>query len=374
MARAPVRPVAGGRWTRTSDEVGLGRTRRRAGEERDVDGRSTCRAAGSSDIASRRPATRRRLRPVRPPASAASPPLGPRRRRASPSREYDLPAIPTLPAPLAGRGDDRPGGRRHQRRDARPVRQHRRRRRRRSIPTPRSSPTSPHDALRRHADVPRPRRGARPRRPGQVAVRRPGHARRRADPRRRRPSTSRSPSPCAPCASHLAALADAVAAALPASPQIVVLDEPWFGELMQPGFPIAPDPAIDLLSGAMAARRAGAPRSACTAARDADIASLLAAGPDVLSVPVAPDAGRRRPATSPGSSTSGGRIAWGVVPTDGPIADVGRAPLARAQRPVVRARRSAAAIPCCCASAASSRRTAGSGCTRRSVADRVCRA
>ena len=45
--------------------------------------------------------------------------------------EYDLPAIPSLPAALPGRGHDRPGGRRHQRRDGGAVRQHRRRHRRR---------------------------------------------------------------------------------------------------------------------------------------------------------------------------------------------------------------------------------------------------
>ena len=42
--------------------------------------------------------------------------------------------------------------------------------------------------------------------------------------------------------SHVVSLSMAVAAALPRSPQIVVIDEPWFGELFTPGFPIAPDP------------------------------------------------------------------------------------------------------------------------------------
>jgi len=116
---------------------------------------------------------------------------------------------------------------------------------------------------------------------------------------------------------HLIALSDVIAAALPDSPQLVLLDEPWFGDVMSPGFPIAPDPAIDLLSGAMAAIE---PRATvgvhCCA--DVDIASLLAAGPHVLSVPVRPQlvgvAGYLDKFLR-----DGGRIAWGVVSTDGPI-------------------------------------------------------
>lgn len=117
--------------------------------------------------------------------------------------------------------------------------------------------------------------------------------------------------------SHLAALAAAVATALPGSPQVVWLDEPWFGDLMHPGFPIAPDPAIDLLSGAMAAVESFA-TVGVHCCGDVDIASLLAAGPDMLSIPVDPQL-----ATVAGYLVrfleGGGRIAWGVVPTDGPI-------------------------------------------------------
>ena len=52
---------------------------------------------------------------------------------------------------------------------------------------------------------------------------------------------------------RLAALSEVVTDALPNSRQMVVLDEPWFAELMQPGFPIPPDEAIDRMSSAMAA-------------------------------------------------------------------------------------------------------------------------
>jgi hypothetical protein len=116
---------------------------------------------------------------------------------------------------------------------------------------------------------------------------------------------------------HAAALAAAVAESLPASPQIVWLDEPWFGELMQPGFPIAPEPAIDLLSSAMAVLEPVATVGVHCCA-DVDIASLLDAGPAVLSVPVDESL-----AAVAGYLVRflerGGCIAWGVVPTDGPI-------------------------------------------------------
>lgn len=118
---------------------------------------------------------------------------------------------------------------------------------------------------------------------------------------------------------HLLAIAQAVATALPESPQMVLLDEPWFGDVMSPGFPIAPDPAIDLLSGAMAAVESMATVGVHCCAPDVDIASLLAAGPRVLSIPVREDL-----ADVAGYLVKfledGGRIAWGVVPTDGPIA------------------------------------------------------
>jgi methionine synthase II (cobalamin-independent) len=116
---------------------------------------------------------------------------------------------------------------------------------------------------------------------------------------------------------HLAAITEAVAAALPASPQIVWLDEPWMGELMSPGFPIAPDPAIDLLSTAMAILEPTATVGVHCCA-DTDVASLLAAGPAMISIPL--DA---RLVDVAGYLArfldDGGYVAWGAVATDGPI-------------------------------------------------------
>jgi hypothetical protein len=116
---------------------------------------------------------------------------------------------------------------------------------------------------------------------------------------------------------HIIAMAGAVADALPDSPQVMLLDEPWFGELMHEGFPIAPEPAIDLLSGAMAALEPFATVGVhCCAA--VDVASLLAAGPTVLSIPVT-DALVDVAGYVGRFLEGGGRIAWGVVSTDGPI-------------------------------------------------------
>ena len=117
--------------------------------------------------------------------------------------------------------------------------------------------------------------------------------------------------------SHVVSLSATVAAALPRCPQIVVIDEPSFAELSSPGFPVDPDTAIDLLSGAMASV-AGVATVGVHCCGDADVASLLAAGPDVLSIPARP--------TLVGAAgylgrflDGGGRVAWGVVATDGPV-------------------------------------------------------
>ena len=302
---AVARPVRGRlAWSRTVERD----TRATAGSSarersRDDDGRTPAdigRRPRPDRAAARAPCPRSatRLRPVPRPASAACPHRSVHDAAAFALREYDLPAIPTLPAALAGRGDDRPGGRRHRRRHARPVRQHRRRRR------PRSTRTAPvvtdlgHDAFGGAAGVPRHRRGPGAARAGQVAVRRTGHARRRADPRRRARPTRPSPSPRAPCAPTSRAIAVAVAAALPDSPQIVWLDEPWFGELMNPGFPIAPDPAIDLLSRRDGGASSRSPPSACTAAPTPTSPRCSPPDPTMLSIPVDARSSPASPATS----------------------------------------------------------------------------
>jgi hypothetical protein len=117
---------------------------------------------------------------------------------------------------------------------------------------------------------------------------------------------------------HLASLAAAVTAALPSSPQMAILDEPSFAELMRTDFPIPPDEAVDLMSTAMAALPAGVVAGVhCSG--PCDVATMLAAGPRVISVPVAGElvewAGYLTRFVE-----EGGVVVWGAVTTDGPVA------------------------------------------------------
>ena len=116
---------------------------------------------------------------------------------------------------------------------------------------------------------------------------------------------------------HLRALSAAVSEALPRSPQLVVLDEPFADDLMLRDFPIAPDQAIDLLSEAMAVLE---PRTTVGVhcCGEADVAMLLESGPSVLSLPssrsLVPLAGYLDRFLR-----NGGWIAWGAIATEGPI-------------------------------------------------------
>ena len=116
---------------------------------------------------------------------------------------------------------------------------------------------------------------------------------------------------------HLDAIATAVACRLPHSRQIVLVDEPSFGSLMTSSFPIAPDVAIDLVSEAMSVleHRAVVGLHCCDRA---DIPSLLATGPRLLSLPVTsavPDAAGYLQRYL----DRGGVVVWGAVATDGPV-------------------------------------------------------
>lgn len=120
--------------------------------------------------------------------------------------------------------------------------------------------------------------------------------------------------------SNLEAMAAVIGDALPNSRQLVLLDEPSFGGLMDQNFPIAPDHAIDLMSSAMAALPKGTTAGVHCCA-PCDVATLLASGPAVVSLPVAPDV-----VDWVGYIArfldDGGVIAWGVVATDGPVPSV----------------------------------------------------
>lgn len=124
--------------------------------------------------------------------------------------------------------------------------------------------------------------------------------------------------------SHVQHLLDVIGRALPHAQQFVFIDEPDFVGLTDSSFPIAPDTAIDLVSGALAAVE-GRAVSGLHCCGDADWSSLIAAGPNIVSLPVNPAivecAGYLQRFLE-----RGGVIAWGAVQTDGPISNTPERP------------------------------------------------
>ena len=116
---------------------------------------------------------------------------------------------------------------------------------------------------------------------------------------------------------HIRAVSTIVSEALPASAQLVIIDEPFADDVMDRDSPLTPDQAIDLLSTAMAAVEPVA-TVGVHCCGDIDASLLLAAGPHVVSLPVSnaivPLAGYVDRFLA-----GGGWIAWGAVATGGPI-------------------------------------------------------
>ncbi len=118
---------------------------------------------------------------------------------------------------------------------------------------------------------------------------------------------------------HVRAVGEAVASALPGCQQVVVIDEPAFPGVLEPGFPIPADTAIDLLSCALAAvEPLGTSGVHCCGA--GDWVAIAAAGPAIVSVPAGPAlvdvAGELSAFVD-----AGGWVAWGAVPTHRPVTD-----------------------------------------------------
>jgi methionine synthase II (cobalamin-independent) len=124
--------------------------------------------------------------------------------------------------------------------------------------------------------------------------------------------------------SSLMELSATVTEALPNSPQLVVIDEPSLTALMTPGFPIPPDEAIDRMSGAMAALPATTV-AGVHCCGPVDVATMLASGPGLISLPVSADlvdwAGYLSRFID-----DGGIVAWGVIATGGPVPSVAERP------------------------------------------------
>lgn len=113
------------------------------------------------------------------------------------------------------------------------------------------------------------------------------------------------------------ALVAAAQAAAPQAPLVVFVDEPGLTAAMHPSFPLDPNRTIDLVSSALATLEPHAVTGLhCCGVADWRV--VLQAGPQILSLPV--DAGA---AAHAGALTAfldrGGRLAWGAVPTNGPL-------------------------------------------------------
>ena len=107
----------------------------------------------------------------------------------------------------------------------------------------------------------------------------------------------------------------------PSAKFVVVLDEPMMSRAMHPGFPLAPEETVDLLSGGLAsATSAGAAVHGVHCCGRVDWSLVLHAGPDLVSMPATPDVVQDA-ASLALFLERGGWVAWGVVPTDKPFGE-----------------------------------------------------
>lgn len=115
------------------------------------------------------------------------------------------------------------------------------------------------------------------------------------------------------------ALLDAAQAAAPKATLVAVVAEPRLADALRPSAPLDVDAVVDLVSSTLAAiePRAVTGLHCC---RPTDWSAVLAAGPQIVSLPVGADV-----AASAGALGTfleeDGWIAWGAVPTRGPLGD-----------------------------------------------------
>ena len=217
------------------------------------------------------------------------------------------------------------------------------RRRRPAAPTP--------SAPRWRSSTPSPPRGWR--RPGEAPVHRAGHARRPRSSPPASPLGGRSRPPTWPRRRRARALVAATRAPpAGARPLVVVVDEPSLGAATLGDAPLGVEEAVDLVSGALAAVEADAVSGLhCCAV--ADWGAVLRAGPQLAVAPRRRSPRRVRAADLGPFLERGGWVAWGAVPTGGPLGSVdggGTGRLWRRLAGTVALRwPTAASIPCCCA-------------------------
>lgn len=113
------------------------------------------------------------------------------------------------------------------------------------------------------------------------------------------------------------ALVRAAQDAAPVAPLVVFVDEPGLTGVMDRSFPLDPNSAIDLVSSSLAVLEPHA-ITGLHCCGPADWRVVLQAGPQILSVPVGVGAVEHAGAIS-AFLERGGRMAWGAVPTSGPL-------------------------------------------------------
>ena len=113
------------------------------------------------------------------------------------------------------------------------------------------------------------------------------------------------------------ALLAAARDAAPLAPLVVFVDEPGLTAAMDPDFPLDPNGTIDLVSSALATIEPHAITGLHCCGR-ADWKVAVQTGPQVLSLPVGMGAVDQAGALA-GFLEHGGLVAWGAVPTSGPL-------------------------------------------------------
>lgn len=116
---------------------------------------------------------------------------------------------------------------------------------------------------------------------------------------------------------RISAALSAARTAAPGATPVMFIDEPGLGAALQPGFPLGVGDTLDLVSSTMAAVQDRAIVGLHCCGR-ADWQAVLQAGPQILSVPVGAGLVEHAGAVV-GFLEGGGWVAWGAVPTDGPL-------------------------------------------------------
>lgn len=104
---------------------------------------------------------------------------------------------------------------------------------------------------------------------------------------------------------------------VPAAPVVLFLDEPSLTRWLDGDLPFSGDDAVDALSSVLAATGPDV-TTGIHCCGDTDWGLVMSAGTDIVSAPVGAGL-TREPMALAAFLEGGGRIAWGAVPTDGPM-------------------------------------------------------